>query len=177
MNLYSETSTSTVIISRDSSNSNSSSHSSRSHSSTSTSQRGVSFSTVTLREYERKLNVQADVDLGLTIGWKFFQHSPMDVDSFTRNEDEYREAKLTSEGERAELLLESGYSKRRLRSAMRRRHRQMDGGNDDYDDTDSNHKEPSIRIPQVIWSSPSILCHKIFKKGATRLPVFSIASR
>jgi hypothetical protein len=137
---------------------------SSSNSSGNTTNHVVSFGTVTLREYERKLNVQADVDLGLTIGWKFLQHPPIDVDSFTRNEDEYREAESTSEGDRAQLLLNSGYSKRRLRSAMRRRHRQMDDG----DSTSTNYK--SMILPHAILSGPSRIFHKISNGAKWLLP-------
>jgi hypothetical protein len=140
----------------------------RSSSSSSTNDNGgivtknvVSFGTVTLREYERKLNVQADVDLGLTIGWKFLQHPPIDVDSFTRDraDQKYRGAESTSEGERAKLLLESGYSKRRLRSAIRRRHRQLDD---------------AMRIPHSILSGPSRIVQKISNVAKSLLPSYSV---
>jgi hypothetical protein len=115
--------------------------------SSNTSASNVSFGTVTLREYEREIDKQADVDLGLTIGWKFHEHSPMDVNEFS---PAYREIEPTSEGERASILLENGFSKRQLRSAIRQRHRHLD-------------RDDDVSLPKAVISVPTLVMQKISK--------------
>jgi hypothetical protein len=97
----------------------------------------------------------------------------MNIEMFPRNkDDEYREAELTSEGERAELLLESGYSKRQLRSAMRMRHRQLDD-NDSY----SNNEAMRKRIPSVILSGPARIGQKIADRAKWLWPSPSLVEQ
>mmetsp|Transcript_19873 Transcript_19873/g.35848 ORF Transcript_19873/g.35848 Transcript_19873/m.35848 type:complete len:180 (+) Transcript_19873:228-767(+) len=112
----------------------------------------VSFGTVTLREYERKLDQNVDVDLGLTLGWRFSEHEPVDIDSLTPERD-YREAGSTSEGERAQILLANGYSKRQLRSALRRKHREM-----------GDNESSPLSIPKSILSIPVRMMRSVSKK-------------
>lgn len=80
----------------------------------------VSFGTTTVREYERKLDrPNSDTALGLTIGWRYIQHEPVTVDIFKGEDEGFREAEMTSDEDRATILLENGYSKRELRAALK----------------------------------------------------------
>lgn len=113
----------------------------------------VSWGNVSRRVYEREIDYQADIDLGLTIGWKFNELSPVDLNSFTQ-EDEYREAEIMSEGERAQILLENGFSRRQLRSAIKRTHRRLD-------------KDVSS-LPKAVLSAPARILKNV-SKGAKRI--------
>ena len=109
----------------------------------------VTFGTVTIREYERQLDSNTDVDLGLSIGWKFRQHGPVDVDMYEDPEEDdgcHRDAFYTSEEERARILLASGYSKGQLRKAFRRKY---DGDED------------LVEMPYIIRSLPSQMMYSI----------------
>ena len=87
----------------------------------------VSFGTVMIREYERKLDTYSDCYLGLTIGWEYTELEPTDMHKIAVKED-YGEAELTTEVDRAEILLAVGYTKQELRSALDLQHR---GGSKD----------------------------------------------
>ena len=114
----------------------------------------VSFGTVTMREYERQIDNLADVDLGLTLGWNFQEHSPKTVDEFSSSSDNHHQQRRymepTSEGERADILLENGYSKRQLRSAIQRRHRRMDS-------------DEIVSMPKSVKSTPTRVLRKVYK--------------
>ena len=77
----------------------------------------VSFGTVMIREYERKLDTYSDCYLGLTIGWEYTELEPTDMHKIAVKED-YGEAELTTEVDRAKILLAAGYTKQELRSAL-----------------------------------------------------------
>jgi hypothetical protein len=117
----------------------------------------VTFGTVTIREYERQLdNCNTDVDLGLSIGWKFRQHGPIDVDTYNKyssnkqdDGESYREVVYTSEEDRARILLACGYSRRALRTAWLRKY---DGDED------------SVEMPYAIRSLPDRMMYSISKK-------------
>ncbi|OEU07053.1 hypothetical protein FRACYDRAFT_252155 [Fragilariopsis cylindrus CCMP1102] len=87
----------------------------------------VSFGTVMIREYERKLDTYSDCYLGLTIGWEYTELEPTDMHKIAVKED-YGEAELTTEVDRAKILLAAGYTKQGLRSALELQHR---GGSKD----------------------------------------------
>jgi hypothetical protein len=121
----------------------------------------VTFGTVTIREYERQLdNCNTDVDLGLSIGWKFRQHGPIDVDTYNKyssnkqdDGESYREAIYTSEEDRARILLACGYSRRALRTAWVRKY---DGDED------------SVEMPYAIRSLPGRMMYSISKKNRSK---------
>ena len=87
----------------------------------------VSFGTVMIREYERKLDTYSDCYLGLTIGWEYTELEPTDMHKIAVKED-YGEAELTTEVDRAKILLAAGYTKQGLRSALELQYR---GGSKD----------------------------------------------
>jgi len=117
--------------------SNSSSSNSKNSSKSSSSSSVVSFGTVTIREYERKLldttdceysNVNGNVNLGLAIGWEYIELQPIDVHSIP-TKVYFAEAELTTEVERAKILLATGaYTKQELRSALELKHRRSGSG-------------------------------------------------
>lgn len=93
----------------------------------------IRFGNVNIREYERKLDPNADVDLGLTLGWRYNEHQPQHLDKVHKDDNnhntdnrEFLYGETTTnpmtEMERAEILLASGYSKRQLRSALHKQH-------------------------------------------------------
>ena len=87
----------------------------------------VSFGTVMIREYERKLDTYSDCYLGLTIGWEYTELEPTDMHKIAVKEY-YGEAELTTEVDRAKILLAAGYTKQGLRSALELQYR---GGSKD----------------------------------------------
>ena len=121
--------------------------SNNSSSSSVASSNSVSFGTVTMREFEREIAPESDVSLGLTIGWKFHEHTPMPVDEVRSS---YREIEPKSEGERVNILLDSGFTKRQLRSAIRERHRRM-------------HSEDDMKLPKSVTSAPTLALRKVAK--------------
>jgi hypothetical protein len=116
----------------------------------------VSFGNVTIREYERKLDEKATPTLGLTLGWKFIEHDPIGVDTFKSDKSEYREANTTSEGERADILLANGYSRRMLRKALKQKKRE--------DDADDNEDGTKRSMPKSLLCLPSRMMRSIAKK-------------
>jgi hypothetical protein len=65
-------------------------------------------------------SANSDTALGLTLGWRYIEHEPIPVDSFEGSEGHFREAEIISDANRARILLETGYSKRELRAALKR---------------------------------------------------------
>ena len=106
----------------------------------------VSFGTIHMREYEREILPESDVDLGLTLGWQFQEHAPIQVDEVASR---HHDIEPKSEGERVNILLESGFSKRQLRSAIKERHRRINS-----DD---------LRIPTSVTSTPTLVLRKVAK--------------
>ncbi|KAL3914129.1 MAG: hypothetical protein SGARI_000289 [Bacillariaceae sp.] len=98
-----------------------------------------------MREYEREILPESDVDLGLTLGWRFQERTPMQVDEVSTG---YRDIEPISEGERVNILLDSGYSKRQLRSAIRERHRRMNS-------------DDGVKMPKSVASTPTLVLKKV----------------
>ena len=116
----------------------------------------VSFGTVTVREYERKLLdatdceysiVSGNVNLGLAIGWEYVEFEPIDVHSIP-TKTFFVEAELTTEVERAKLLLATGaYTKQELRSALELKNRRRSGGgsgDNNNGNANNNNSDPFV---------------------------------
>lgn len=126
--------------------------------------RDVSFGTITVREYERKLDrANSDTTLGLTIGWRYIQHEPVPVDSFKGEDEDFREAEMVSDDDRARILLENGYSKRELRAALKHQW-ELSGDN-----------QRSVML-KPLRSIPTKLARKI-SKGTKHFLMSSISDR
>ena len=114
------------------------------------------FGNVTIREYERKIDTATDVDLGLTIGWKFEESKPVDLDHLENSRKSirksYADPDLTDEMDRANILLAAGYSKDELRSAIEVKYA---GVKDSF----------KVRFQRVIQKSKKKLFGKKQKKG------------
>mmetsp|Transcript_13212 Transcript_13212/g.14156 ORF Transcript_13212/g.14156 Transcript_13212/m.14156 type:complete len:224 (+) Transcript_13212:41-712(+) len=124
----------------------------RNNSNSSNSSSVVSFGTVTVREYERKLldttdceysNVNGNVNLGLAIGWEYMELEPIDVHSIP-TKIYFAEAELTTEVERAKILLATGaYTKQELRSALESKNRRRSGGKNNGN-ANNNNTDPLV---------------------------------
>eukprot|EP00536_Pseudo-nitzschia_multiseries_P005811 jgi/Psemu1/13643/gm1.13643_g len=77
----------------------------------------VCFGTVTIREYERKIDVVGGMDLGLAIGWNYVELEPVPLDSIEAK-DSYGPAELKDEVQRAYILMATGYTRGELREAL-----------------------------------------------------------
>jgi len=125
----------------------------RNNSSSSNSSSVVSFGTVTVREYERKLldttdceysNVNGNVNLGLAIGWEYMELEPIDVHSIP-TKIYFAEAELTTEVERAKILLATGaYTKQELRSALESKNRRPRSGGKNNGNANNNNTDPLV---------------------------------
>mmetsp|Transcript_13838 Transcript_13838/g.30935 ORF Transcript_13838/g.30935 Transcript_13838/m.30935 type:complete len:194 (-) Transcript_13838:864-1445(-) len=79
---------------------------------------GVAFGTVAIREYERQIDIDADVPIGLMIGWDYTELQPIGIDSMPCKDCCYQVAEKTTELKRADILFETGFTREELKLAF-----------------------------------------------------------